>query len=226
MVRLKVLSTHMDKLHTSRGQSTVTAWLTQAGEQSTRLHHRTFQHLTFAHIQLDAPAHPPALPDTCPLAVAGDRSPQQAHPGTPARTPDSECRSCRDPHAAPAARPHLPPPLHQRWFKSLLLCTHSPIWSVGEGQGTTGTPLAGGSRADLWSGQEGLSAVPTGARNPADALWDSRRAANRPHQAGAERAAGYGLYRTREPDPTTKCFRFDPPQLVDSSACATAPGAS
>jgi transposase-like protein len=33
--------------------NTVTAWLTRAGEQSTRLHHRTLQHLTLAHIQLD-----------------------------------------------------------------------------------------------------------------------------------------------------------------------------
>jgi transposase-like protein/IS1 family transposase len=31
----------------------VTAWLTRAGQQSARLHHRTLQHLTLAHIQLD-----------------------------------------------------------------------------------------------------------------------------------------------------------------------------
>jgi hypothetical protein len=55
---------------------TITAWLTRAGEQSARLHHRTFQHLTFAHLQLDAPAHSSAQPDACPLAVAGDRSPK------------------------------------------------------------------------------------------------------------------------------------------------------
>jgi hypothetical protein len=65
---------------------------------------------------------------------------------------------------------------------------------MGEGEGTAGTPLAGGSRTDLWLGQEGLSAVPTGAGNPADALWDSGGAANRPQPAGAERAAQYGLY--------------------------------
>jgi hypothetical protein len=33
--------------------STITTWLTRAGEQSARLHHRTFQHLTLAHLQLD-----------------------------------------------------------------------------------------------------------------------------------------------------------------------------
>jgi IS1 family transposase len=33
--------------------NTITAWLTRAGEQSARLHQRTFQHLTFAHLQLD-----------------------------------------------------------------------------------------------------------------------------------------------------------------------------
>jgi transposase-like protein len=32
---------------------TITAWLTRAGEQSTRLHQRTLQHLTLAHLQLD-----------------------------------------------------------------------------------------------------------------------------------------------------------------------------
>ncbi len=55
---------------------TITAWLTRAGKQSTRLHHGPLQHLTFAHLHLDAPTHPPAPPEACPLAVAGDRSPQ------------------------------------------------------------------------------------------------------------------------------------------------------
>jgi hypothetical protein len=43
-------------------------------------------------------AHPAALPDACPLAVAGDRSPQQGHPSAPARTPNSERCSCPYPH--------------------------------------------------------------------------------------------------------------------------------
>jgi hypothetical protein len=55
---------------------TITVWLTRAGEQSARLHHRTLQQLTFVHLQLDAPAHSATRPEACPLAVAGDRSPQ------------------------------------------------------------------------------------------------------------------------------------------------------
>jgi hypothetical protein len=97
---------------------------------------------------------------------------------------------------------------------------------MGERKGTTGTPMADGSRANLWSGQEGLSASPTGARDLADALWDSRGSTGRPHPSGAERAAEHGLYRTCEPDTATKCFRFDPPQLVDGPANATAPAPS
>jgi hypothetical protein len=102
----------------------------------------------------------------------------------------------------------------------------SPFWGMGKGQGTTSTPLAGGIRTNLWPGQEGLSALPTGARDPADALWDSGGAAERPQPTRAEWAAQYGLHRTREPNPATKRFRFDPPQLVDSEAPATAPAPS
>ncbi len=68
--------------------------------------------------------------------------------------------------------------------------------------------------------------MPTAARNPADALWDSSGAANRPQPAGAERAAHYGLDEMREPDPATKGFRCDPPQVVDDEAGATAPAPS
>src|SRR6266487_4234422 len=206
--------------------ATITAWLTRAGEQSARLHHRTLQHLTFAQIQLDerrtrlrCRAH------VLWLRLAIDPQ-SQGHPSAAAWTPDPERSSCRDPHAPPAARSHLSPCVHQRWVESLLLCTDSPFWGMGGGKGTTGTPLAGGSRADLWSGQEDLSVSPTGARHPADVLWDSRGSTDRPQPAGAERAAQYGLSRTREPDPATKCFRFDPPQLVDGEAGATAPAPS
>jgi hypothetical protein len=97
---------------------------------------------------------------------------------------------------------------------------------MGERKGTTGTPMAGGSRAHLWSGQEGLSASSTGAPELADALWDSRGSTDRPHAAGAERAAEHGLDRRCEPDTATKCFRFDPPQLLDGEAGATTPAPS
>jgi hypothetical protein len=107
--------------------STITAWLSRALEQSTRLHHRTLQHLTLAHIQLDELrtrlrcrrhvlwlrlAIDP-LSKITPVLLLGPRT-------------DERC-SCPYPHAAPAAHPHLPPRLHQRWIESVLLCTHSPF---------------------------------------------------------------------------------------------------
>jgi hypothetical protein len=61
---------------------------------------------------------------------------------------------------------------------------------------------------------------------PTAALSHSASAANRPQPAGAERAAHYGLDEMREPDPATKGFRFDPPQVVDGEAGATAPAPS
>jgi hypothetical protein len=136
--------------------STITAWLARAGEQSSRLHHRTFQNLTLAHIQLDElrtrlrcqtrvlwlwlTIDP--LGKIIPVLVLGPRTQNVAH---------ALIHTLRQ-QLVPTCLPVFTSDGLNLYFYA----TSGPFWRVDEGRGTTDAPMAGGSRADLWAGQEGL----------------------------------------------------------------------
>src|SRR5260370_40239423 len=59
-------------------------------------------------------------------------------------------------------------------------------------------PVAGGGRADLWSGEENLPAAQAGAGHARDAPWDRRRSHGRLAGIGPLRTTEHRLYRAGE----------------------------
>src|SRR3989440_5467304 len=111
-------------------QATITAWLTRAGEHAQLLHERSFCHLRLPHLQLDelrtrlrSSQHVlwlwlaiDPLPKIIPVLQLGPRTQNVAQ---------RVIHSLRQILAA-----FLPPPLHERWLKLVLLCLDGPFWPV------------------------------------------------------------------------------------------------
>jgi hypothetical protein len=112
-------------------QATITAWLTRAGSHAQLLHERSFCHLRLPHLQLDELrtrlrsyqhvlwlwlAIDP-LTKIIPVLQLGPRTQNVAQ---------RVIHSLRQLLAA-----FLPPPLHQRWLKLVLLRASRPILASG-----------------------------------------------------------------------------------------------
>ncbi len=114
-------------------QSTITSWLSCAGEHAQTLHERSFRTLQLPHLQLDELrtrlrsstqvlwlwlAIDP-LTKILPVLHLGPRTQNVAH---------LLIHSLRQILAA-----FLPPTLHQWWLKFVLLCFDSSFWTVARG---------------------------------------------------------------------------------------------
>src|SRR6266508_3305482 len=154
------------------------------------------------------------------MALAGSREADQDHPGAAAGRADPGDRPCGGPRVAWTAGERLPPRLHERRLEPLLLRLDGAFRAVGGGGRTTGAEVAGGSGADLWAGQETLSASASSGGHVSDAVRGTRSAPGVPPQTGLERQAEYRLCRAREFDAAADGGGPHPPELVDDAGGA------
>src|SRR6266540_5939836 len=157
--------------------TTITTWLTRAGEHSAMLHDHFVRNLHLPHVQLDelrtrlrGRAH--ALWLWVVVDPLTKIIPVLHHPEGTRRT-DARRSAQGDPRLAPTAGPKLHSNLHQRRIESLLLRAHGPFWALGGRWQSAGVPVAGGGGAPLWAGQEALLPAAAGGRDICDPLRDA-----------------------------------------------------
>src|SRR5262245_21029523 len=89
---------------------------------------------------------------------------------------------------------------------------------MGGGYRSPGASVAGRCRADLWAGQEALSAAPPGAGKLSDALWKSEGTPLHLAWVGTERATQHRRCRAPQPDGSAERGGPDAPHVVNHAA--------
>jgi hypothetical protein len=209
-------------------QATITTWLTRALEHAQTLHERFFCHLHLPHLQLDElRTRLRCAKQILWLWLAIDPLTRDSA-GASARSPHTEHGTYSYPLLATDPGPWLHSPLHQRWIKFVLLCSHRPFWTLapGESPRPERPPVAGGSGPDLRTGEKMLSAAQARKSQARHASWNRGRSHSRLTGDGPLRAAEHRFHRAGESDHPPWNSHSGPPYLGHRTAVSPAAGPS